>query len=166
MHKKEVPVILVTDKTKADFELSGVTETERAGWAKTVFLMSTATNEQASIKIVNLKSGTIVFGYNVNKSNSPRGKTGLLGSLCQASQGKDRNSIGALMLRKTLLVVSVAFMTAIVSAQSGKASLKPSAKVFINGMADDFDTYVKAALAKKKVPLSIVESKENADLEK
>jgi hypothetical protein len=74
MHKKEVPVILVTDKTKADFELSGVTETERAGWAKTVFLMSTATNEQASIKIVNLKSGTIVFGYNVNKSNSARGK--------------------------------------------------------------------------------------------
>src|SRR5262245_19662612 len=74
MHKKEVPIILVTDKTKADFELSGVTETERAGWAKTVFLMSTATNEQASIKIVNLKSGTIVFGYNVNKYNSARGK--------------------------------------------------------------------------------------------
>ena len=38
MHKKEVPVVMVTDKAKADFELSGVTESERAGWAKIVFL--------------------------------------------------------------------------------------------------------------------------------
>ena len=74
MHKKEVPLTLVTDKSKADFELSGVTESEKAGWAKTIFLASTARNEQASIKIVNLKTGTIVFGYNVNKSNSARGK--------------------------------------------------------------------------------------------
>lgn len=74
MHKKEVPLIIVTDKSKADFELSGVTETEKAGWAKTIFLQTTATNEQASIKIVNLKSGTVAFGYNVNKSNSMRGK--------------------------------------------------------------------------------------------
>jgi hypothetical protein len=74
IHKKEVPVILVADKSKADFELSGVTETERAGWAKTIFLASTATNEDASIKIVNLKSGVIVFGYNVHKTNSARGK--------------------------------------------------------------------------------------------
>jgi hypothetical protein len=69
------------------------------------------------------------------------------------------------MLRKTILVVTMIFVSAIVSAQSSKASLKPGAKVFINGMADDFDTYVKAALTKKKVPLTIVESKENADLE-
>jgi len=74
MHKKELPLVLVTDRSKADFELSGVTETEKAGWAKTIFLASTATNEQASIKVVNLKTGTIAFGYNVNKSNSARGK--------------------------------------------------------------------------------------------
>jgi hypothetical protein len=74
MHKKEVPVVLVADRSKADFELSGVTETEKAGWAKTIFLSSTATNEEASIKIVNLKSGVIVFGYNVHKTNSVRGK--------------------------------------------------------------------------------------------
>jgi hypothetical protein len=39
-----------------------------------LFLGSTSTDEQASIKIVNLRTGTIVFGYNVNKSNSARGK--------------------------------------------------------------------------------------------
>jgi hypothetical protein len=69
------------------------------------------------------------------------------------------------MLRKILVVVSMALLSANVTAQSGKASLKPGAKVFINGMADGFDTYVKAALTKKKVPLTVVESKENADLE-
>jgi hypothetical protein len=74
MHKKEVPIIIVTDKTKADFELSGVTETEKAGWAKTIFMRNTSTAEQASIKIVNIKSSTVVFGYNVNKGSSARGK--------------------------------------------------------------------------------------------
>jgi hypothetical protein len=74
MHKKEVPIILVADREKADFEMSGVTESEKAGWAKMLFLGSTSTAEQASIKIVNVKTGTIVFGYNVNKSNSHKGK--------------------------------------------------------------------------------------------
>src|SRR5713101_4017236 len=70
MVKKEVPVIIVTDRSKADFKLTGVTESDKAGWAKMLFLGSTSTAEQASIKIVNLKTGTVVFGYNVNKSNS------------------------------------------------------------------------------------------------
>jgi hypothetical protein len=74
IHKKEVPVVIVTDKAKADFELSGVTESEKAGWAKIIFMGSTSTAEQASIKVVNLKTGTVVFGYNVNKGSSARGK--------------------------------------------------------------------------------------------
>ena len=74
MHKKEVPIVLVADKAKADFELSGVTESEKAGWAKIVFWGDTNTGEQASVKLVNLKTGTVVWGYNVNKSNSARGK--------------------------------------------------------------------------------------------
>jgi hypothetical protein len=74
IHNKEVPVVMVTDKAKADFELSGVTESEKAGWAKIVFWGNTSTHEQASVKLVNLKSGTVVWGYNVNKSSSARGK--------------------------------------------------------------------------------------------
>ncbi len=72
--KKEVPVVLVTEKSKAEFELSAVTESEKAGWAKMLFLNSGASAEQASMQVVNLKSGNVVFGYNVNKSNSARGK--------------------------------------------------------------------------------------------
>lgn len=74
MHKKEVPIVMVTDKSKADFELSGVTESEKAGWAKMLFWGNTSSAEQASVKMVNLKTGTVVWGYNVNKSSSARGK--------------------------------------------------------------------------------------------
>jgi len=74
MHKKEVPIVLVADKSKADYELSGVTESEKAGWAKVVFWGNTSSSEQASVKIVNLKTGIVSWGYNVNKSSSARGK--------------------------------------------------------------------------------------------
>jgi hypothetical protein len=74
LHNKKVPIVIVTDKAKAEFELSGVTESEKAGWAKIVFWGNTNTREQASVKMVNLKTGTVVWGYNVNKGNSARGK--------------------------------------------------------------------------------------------
>jgi ABC-type uncharacterized transport system permease subunit len=31
--KKEVPVQVVTDREKADYEIRGTSETEKAGWA-------------------------------------------------------------------------------------------------------------------------------------
>jgi hypothetical protein len=74
MQAKQVPIVMVTDRAKADFEMTGVTETEKAGWAKVIFWKSGASSEQASIKVVNLKTGTVVYGYNVNKSSSARGK--------------------------------------------------------------------------------------------
>jgi hypothetical protein len=74
MHKKEVPITIVTDRSKADFELSGVSESEKAGWAKVVFWGNTSSAEQASVKVVNVRTGTVVWGYNVNKGSSARGK--------------------------------------------------------------------------------------------
>jgi hypothetical protein len=74
MEKKKVPVVVVADRSKADYELTGVSDSDRAGWAKMLFLGSQQTNESASIKIVNLKTGNVVFAYSVNKTNSVRGK--------------------------------------------------------------------------------------------
>lgn len=74
IHKKEVPVVIVTDRSKADYEIAGVSASERAGWAKMLFMGSQQSGEEASIKIVDLKTGTVVFGYNVHKGNSVRGK--------------------------------------------------------------------------------------------
>jgi hypothetical protein len=74
IHQKEVPIVVVADRSRADFELSGVTESDKAGWAKIVFWGNTSSAEQASVKMINLKTGTVVWGYNVNKGSSARGK--------------------------------------------------------------------------------------------
>jgi hypothetical protein len=73
IQQKKVPVVVVTVRDKAEFEISGVAETEKASWAKMLFMGSAASKEQAGIKIVNLKSDEVVFAYAVHKGNSVRG---------------------------------------------------------------------------------------------
>lgn len=74
VQKKKVPVVIVADRSKAEFEVTGIAETDKAGWAKMLFMGSQQTNESASVKMVNLKTGAVVFAYSVNKVNSVRGK--------------------------------------------------------------------------------------------
>jgi len=72
--KKQVPVVVVTDRTKADYEITGIASTEKAGWAKMLFLGTDNSNDLASVKVVYLKSSEVVYGYAVRKGNSYRGK--------------------------------------------------------------------------------------------
>lgn len=44
-------------------------------------------------------------------------------------------------------------------------TLRPGARVFVHPMSDAFDSYFKAALTKKKVPVVVVDTREAADLE-
>jgi hypothetical protein len=74
MRNKKVPLTLVMDRSKADYEISGVSESDKASWAKMLFIGSQNSNEQASIKVSDLKTGAIIFGYSVHKMNSVRGK--------------------------------------------------------------------------------------------
>lgn len=71
---KKVPLTVVVDRSKAEYEISGVSESEKAGWAKMLFVGSQNSNEQASIKISDLKTGAVIFGYSVHKTNSVRGR--------------------------------------------------------------------------------------------
>jgi len=72
--KKKVPVVLVTDKDQADYEIAGTSETEKAGVAKKVVMWNWHSNEQASITVTDHKSGEVVFAYSVNKQSSAHGK--------------------------------------------------------------------------------------------
>ena len=74
MVKKQVPVTVVTDRSKADYEMTGISDSEKAGWAKMLFMGSQQSREQASVKVVNIKTGEVVYGYNVHKGNSYRGR--------------------------------------------------------------------------------------------
>jgi len=72
--KKKVPVSIVNDRNKADYEINGAQETQKAGWAKIVFTGNDSTNEEASINVTEIKTGAVVFAYSVHKGNSVRGK--------------------------------------------------------------------------------------------
>lgn len=72
--KKGVPIVVVNSRDKADYEMTGISQTDKAGWAKMIFLGSQQSNEEASIKIVNTKNDEVVYGYSVHKGNSYRGK--------------------------------------------------------------------------------------------
>jgi len=72
--KKGTPIVVVNNPEMADYEITGVSESHQAGWAKMLFLGSQQSNEQASIVMTNLKTGVAVWGYNVNKTNSYKGK--------------------------------------------------------------------------------------------
>jgi hypothetical protein len=67
MRNKKVSLIIVVDRSKADYEISGVSESEKAGWAKMLFVGSQNSNEQASIKIADLKTGAVIFGYSSSR---------------------------------------------------------------------------------------------------
>lgn len=74
LKKKDVPLEIVTDKGQADFEISGTSESKKAGAKKIILLGSWHSSEQASITVTNLKSGEAVWAYSVNKADSARGK--------------------------------------------------------------------------------------------
>lgn len=74
LEKKKVPVVVVTDKAQADFELTGVSDHTKPGWAKIAFTGSIHSDEQASVSLINIKTSEVVFAYAVNKKNSLHGR--------------------------------------------------------------------------------------------
>ena len=72
--QKKVPLVIVKDKSEADYEITGAAESKKAGAAKVILMADWHSSEDASIKVSNLKSGVIVFAYSVHKQSSARGK--------------------------------------------------------------------------------------------
>ncbi len=74
MEKKKVPLAIVASKEDAAFEITGASETQKAGAAKKIIRLNWRSAEQASISIADLKTGEVVFAYSVNKESSAHGK--------------------------------------------------------------------------------------------
>lgn len=74
IEKKKVSLTIVESREKADFEITGSSETQKAGAAKKIIRLNWHSAEQASISISDLKSGEVVFAYSVNKESSAHGK--------------------------------------------------------------------------------------------
>ena len=72
--EKRVPVELVEQRDKADYEITGVSESKKAGAAKIIIMGSWHSREEASIKVTNIKTGEVVYAYSVHKADSAHGK--------------------------------------------------------------------------------------------
>lgn len=72
--KKGVPLIVVADKEKADYEIQATAETEKAGWAKILLTRSARSKENASLRLVDLKTGEVVFAYAYNMGSAMNGR--------------------------------------------------------------------------------------------
>jgi len=72
--KKKVPLVVVSSRDEADYEIKGVSDTQKAGAAKKIMLGSWHSDEQASISVSSIRSGEVVYAYSANKKNSAHGK--------------------------------------------------------------------------------------------
>ncbi len=75
LQKKKIPFLIVADREQADFEIKGSVEKQKAGWAKTIFV-SPNPEIDATMQVINIKTGVVVFSNSSNKRAAHRGRKG------------------------------------------------------------------------------------------
>lgn len=80
LHKLTIPVLIVTDRSKADFEISEVSQSELADWGRYLPLLEEG-NDAVLLKMANLKTGRVVFAYLAPRIIRGTGRPGA-GELC------------------------------------------------------------------------------------
>ncbi len=73
LRKKNVPLIMVADRSQADFEIVGTADKKGAGWAKKVFLGDWRGSASASMSVINLKTGVIAYADASHRSSANKG---------------------------------------------------------------------------------------------
>src|SRR5215813_3762793 len=64
--KKKTPLLVVSKREEADFEIVGNSESQKAGWAKIIFGTGLPTVE-ASIQVINLKTGVVAWAVSEDR---------------------------------------------------------------------------------------------------
>ncbi|MEK6282996.1 MAG: hypothetical protein AABN95_21775 [Acidobacteriota bacterium] len=72
LQKKRVNLLVVADRSQADFEINGFAQSQKAGWAKIIF-SSGLPESEASIQLVNLKTGVVAYAVASYKVDSLNG---------------------------------------------------------------------------------------------
>ncbi len=71
--KKNVPLIITTDRAQADYEITGSSEIKKAGWAKTIFFGDPRPSASASMQMVDLKTAQVVYADSSDRGSANRG---------------------------------------------------------------------------------------------
>lgn len=73
LKKKKVALLLVTDRSQADFEINGYADNQKPGWAKIIF-GSGRPESEASIQVVNLRTSVVAYAVASYKVDAWNGK--------------------------------------------------------------------------------------------
>src|SRR5262245_17526443 len=63
IQKKRVPVTVVVDPEQADYVLEVAAESHKAGWAKILIQRDARSTEEASIRLIDVKTKAVAFAY-------------------------------------------------------------------------------------------------------
>lgn len=154
---KKVPLAVVADRDRADFEVVGVSDSQKPGWLRTLVKGDTGTDEQASIAVKNIHTGVIAFGYAVNLKNSFRGKQSAAESC--AKHLKDKVEQDGKTVPAKRVVVGVASTMNRTPAPSQRISLRRTVAALIQGdwTDEDFVAELRSAFAAEGIDLQAVE---------
>lgn len=72
LQKKRVDLFVISDRSQADFEVNGFARSRDAGWSKIIFGTGLPESE-ASIQLVNLRTGVVAYAVASYKVNSVNG---------------------------------------------------------------------------------------------
>jgi hypothetical protein len=73
LRKKNVPLVMVADRSQADFEIVGTADKKGAGWAKKVFMGDFRGSASASISVINLRTGVVAYADASHRSSANKG---------------------------------------------------------------------------------------------
>jgi hypothetical protein len=88
--KKKTPLLVVSKREEADFEIVGNSESQKAGWAKIIFKTGLPTVE-ASIQVINLKTGVVAYAVSEHRRDANFGKRSVAEYLAKKIGEKMRN---------------------------------------------------------------------------
>jgi len=71
--QKGVPILIVADREKADFEITGLAKYEKASPATTQGTRGTWSRQHAIMTVTNLKTGRVVYAYAYHMGNPFKG---------------------------------------------------------------------------------------------
>lgn len=85
----ELPLFIVTEREKADFEMKGTAAaSQRNSWARVIFAGQTGSKESASVTVSNIKTGVVVFSAASDRSNARRGKRSVANKMARELRDK------------------------------------------------------------------------------
>ena len=73
LRKKDVPLLIVADRSQADFIIEGTADKKGAGWAKKIILGDFRSSTSASMTVTNLKTGVVAYADSSDRSSANRG---------------------------------------------------------------------------------------------